>query len=168
MATYNHNLSTLIRFNFWANGRLLTACEQLPADAFTRDVTPDPGWGSLRGILVHILDAEYGWRMVLQELDADVILKTADFADVAALKARWNRERAAWFDYAASLSEDSLDTASSTGLTVWQTILHVVTHGSQHRGEAALILTAYGQSPGELDFDLFLQENTETQDWSNL
>lgn len=56
------DLSTLIRFNFWANDRILAACKPLPADEFVRQHKPDPGWGSLRGILVHILDAEYGWR----------------------------------------------------------------------------------------------------------
>ena len=40
----------------------------------------------------------------------------------------------------------------------WQTIMHVVTHGIQHRGEAATFLTGYGHSPGELDFDFFLLE----------
>ena len=42
---------------------------------------------------------------------------------------------------------------------IWQTILHVVAHGIQHRSEAAAILTGYGHSPGEMDFDLFLNEN---------
>jgi uncharacterized damage-inducible protein DinB len=46
-------------------------------------------------------------------------------------------------------------------LKVWQTILHVVTHGIQHRSESAAILTGYGQSPGDLDFDLFLKANPE-------
>jgi uncharacterized damage-inducible protein DinB len=44
---------------------------------------------------------------------------------------------------------------------VWQTIFHVINHGTQHRSEAATILTGYGRSPGELDFDLFLTEHPE-------
>ena len=40
-------------------------------------------------------------------------------------------------------------------------ILHVVTHGIQHRSEAAVSLTGYDQSPGELDFDLFLKMKPE-------
>ncbi len=154
---------TLIRFNFWANERLLTACEQLTLDEFTQEVTPNPGWGSLRGILVHILDTEYGWRSLLQAQDANNILEASDFADVATLKASWAIEKDAWLNYAASLQDENLDQGygedAQNGLNVWQTIMHVVMHNIQHRGEAALILTGYGHSPGELDFDLFLQDN---------
>lgn len=155
-------ISELIQFNFWANDRVLAACERISADAFTREQAPDPGWGSLRGILVHTLDTEYGWRCVLQGLDEDRILEAGDFADAAALKNHWEIERAAWSDFVVKLSDESINLGygdhPSTGLKVWQVILHVVTHGIQHRSEAATILTGYGQSPGELDFDLFLKE----------
>lgn len=157
------DLATFIHFNFWANERILGACEQISTDEFTRPVTPDPGWGSLRGILVHTLDTEYGWRSVLQALDAGDILEESEFADVAALKPRWGMERAAWFDYAARLNDENINLGyghdPQPGPKVWQTIYHVVTHGIQHRSEAAAILTGYGASPGELDFDLFLKEN---------
>lgn len=156
------DISLLIRFNGWANGRLLTTCQSLPPDLFTRPVTPDPGWGSLRGILVHALDAEMGWRAVLQELVEDNILQETDFPDVAALQTRWEVEQTAWLDYAAGLSDEQLQQRvgqdPTAGLTVWQTIMHVLMHSMQHRSEAALILTGYGRSPGALDFDLFLSE----------
>ena len=158
-------IATLLHFNFWANARILSTCERISTDEFTRLHTPDPGWGSLRGILVHTLDTEYGWRSVLQALDEDKILEAGDFADVAALQTRWNIERAAWFDFVDRLSDESINLGYGdnphTGLKVWQTILHVVTHGIQHRSEAAAILTGYRQSPGELDFDLFLKEMPE-------
>ncbi len=160
-----NEIATLLYFNFWANDRILASCERISVDEFTRLHTPDPGWGSLRGILVHTLDTEYGWRSVLQALDEENIMEADDFADVPALRTRWDIERTAWFNYVARLSDESINLGyvedPSTDTKVWQTILHVVTHGIQHRSEAAAILTGYGQSPGELDFDLFLQENPE-------
>lgn len=162
---YKNDITTLIHFNFWANDRILSACERISVDEFTRLQTPDPGWGSLRGILVHSLDTEFGWRSVLQASGEDHILEPDDFADVPALRTRWDKERAAWFDYVTRLSDESINLgyseAPSKGPKVWQTILHVVTHGIQHRSEAAAMLTGYRHSPGELDFDLFLQENPE-------
>jgi uncharacterized damage-inducible protein DinB len=101
----------------------------------------------------------------LQAEETNTILEASDFADVAALKARWDIERAAWFDYVRSLSDDLVSQTNcqegQNRLNIWQTIIHVVCHGIQHRGEAAFILTGYGHSPGELDFDVFLQENPE-------
>ena len=41
---------------------------------------------------------------------------------------------------------------------LWHCLFHVVNHGTQHRSEAAAILTGYGYSPGELDFTAFLNE----------
>jgi uncharacterized damage-inducible protein DinB len=159
-------LSSLIAYNFWANNRILTTCERIATDEFVRAVTPNPGWHSLREILVHVLDTEYGWRCVLQSQDATTILDAADFADVVALKAHWRAEQAAWFTYDAGLRQEDLhapyDANADNGLTVWQRIVHVIMHGIQHRSEAAAILTGYGQSPGELDFDVFLQENPGT------
>jgi uncharacterized damage-inducible protein DinB len=41
---------------------------------------------------------------------------------------------------------------------LWHCLVHVVNHGTQHRSEAAAMLTEYGQSPGDLDFTLFLSQ----------
>ena len=37
------------------------------------------------------------------------------------------------------------------GVPIWTMALHVVNHGTQHRSEAAALLTAEDRSPGELD-----------------
>jgi uncharacterized damage-inducible protein DinB len=157
------DVSTLIAYNKWANERILAACERLSANEFLRSITPNPGWGSLRGILVHALDAEYGWRSVLQSNDASEILDESGFPDVSVLKARWSEEHAAWSAYLAGLNDESLAGrhGAENSLKVWQVIVHVTNHGTQHRSEAATILTGYGRSPGELDFDTFLKEHPE-------
>lgn len=158
--TLTHLITQLIRYNFWADERILDACAQLPDEAFTRRLTPDPGWGSLRGILVHALDAEVGWRAVLQGQSDGFILEEDNFPDPGSLRESWAAERDAWLAYAAGLTDEQLnrDTGAvhDQGMLARQVIVHVVNHGTQHRAEAAAILTGYGLSPGELDFDVYL------------
>ena len=158
------DVSLFLCFNYWANDRILAACEGLTPEEFTAALSPDPGWGSLRGILVHALDTEYGWRTTLEDVE-DILLEETDFPDVAVLRARWEIEKAAWFEYESSLNEESLNRGyggdPQAGPRVWEIIMHVMMHSVQHRAEAAAILTGYGHSPGELDFYMFLKEHSE-------
>lgn len=154
------DIATLIAYHVWADNEILAACERLSPADFTRPVTPDPGWHSLRGTLVHLLDTEYGWRAALQgEPDSGVITEAA-LPDIAGLRARWKQEHAAWQAYVGGLSDDELNAVwrveEGVGRTRWQTILHVINDGTHHRSEAAAMLTGYGQSPGDIDFEGYL------------
>jgi uncharacterized damage-inducible protein DinB len=40
-------------------------------------------------------------------------------------------------------------------------LVHVVNHGTQHRAEAAALLTDEGRSPGELDLINYAEEQAE-------
>jgi uncharacterized damage-inducible protein DinB len=48
--------------------------------------------------------------------------------------------------------------APSVARLRWHLLYHVFSHGIQHRSEAAAMLTDYGQSPGNIDFTIFLSE----------
>ena len=47
------------------------------------------------------------------------------------------------------------------GVPVWQMLVHVFNHGTQHRSEAALVLTQEGHSPGEMDLIDFAEEQKQ-------
>jgi uncharacterized damage-inducible protein DinB len=41
---------------------------------------------------------------------------------------------------------------------LWETMAHLVNHGTQHKTEAAAILTDMGHSPGDIDLIVYLNE----------
>ena len=143
--TVNKNeLLTLARYDFWANGRLLATAQSLTMNQLTEPLDPDPGWGTLRGILVHMLDTEFGWRATVQAQDADTILQEEDFPDIASLQAQWIKEEAAWLAFINGLTSEQLSQPYGdppSGMVVWQTIMHVLLHSMQHRSEVAFNLT---------------------------
>jgi uncharacterized damage-inducible protein DinB len=157
---HKSDIVTLISYTFWADRQVLDACARVTPEQFVRAVTPDPGWHSLRGTLVHALDTAYGWRTALQEIEDTGVIDENDFPDAAAFMQRWEAERQAWLAYVAGLTDAELNAVwwshENSRRTRWQTILHVVNDLTHHRSEAAAMLTGYGQSPGELDFDQYV------------
>lgn len=155
----------LVAYTFWADMRVLQTCTHITSAQFVQPVVPDPGWHSLRGTLVHALDTAYGWRMALTDTADGGVIAETDFANVASLIARWQHEQTAWLAYVATLTDTQLAAVwwqhERSQRTRWQTIMHVVNDLTHHRSEAAAMLTGFGYSPGELDFDLFVVENGE-------
>jgi len=154
------DIVTLVSYTFWADLRVLNACEKVSPEEFIRPVSPDPGWHSLRGTLVHALDTAYGWRTALQEIEDTGVINESQFANVADLKRRWEDESKAWIEYVTKLTDEELNAIwwaqGESKRTRWQTIMHVVNDLTHHRSEVAAMLTGYGQSPGELDFDQYI------------
>ena len=157
---HKFDIVTLVSYTFWAEMRVLNTCEKLSPEDFVRVVSPDPGWHSLRGTLVHALDTAYGWRMALQELEDTGVIVESNFANATSLKKRWEGEGQGWIEYVTQLTDDELNAVwwsqGERKRTRWQTIMHVVIDLTHHRSEAAAMLTGYGQSPGELDFDQYI------------
>jgi uncharacterized damage-inducible protein DinB len=61
--------------------------------------------------------------------------------------------------YLLDLSDADLDRPFDLGprgtLPVWELLVHFANHATQHRSEAAILLTLYGHSPGDLDYFLY-------------
>lgn len=159
----------LYAYNDWSNHRILAACARVSAEQYAAPASFGTGYGSLRATLVHLLDAECLWRHIFQGgAPADWReLTEADFPALDGLQARWQAEQRELQAYIEALRDEQLNGTLSYRITtgtlrervLWHCLLHLVNHGTQHRGEAAALLTGYGQSPGDLDFTLFLNEH---------
>jgi uncharacterized damage-inducible protein DinB len=160
-----NDIETLFHYNDWANTRILRQAAQVSAEVHAAPA-PVPQ-GSLRGTLVHTLAAEVAWRRRWQGDSPLALLSEADLPTFAALAARWEQEAQALHQFIASLTDAGLQNtvhyATTTGVpkenVLWHLMAHVVNHGTQHRSEAAILLTSAGRSPGDLDLIVFLRES---------
>lgn len=124
-------------------------------------------FGSLRGTLVHLISAEWIWRMRASAgISPETMLDEASFPTIDAVKARFVLETEQMRRFLAGLDDAAIDRTvryTNTKGTpfedpLWQILLHVVNHGTQFRSEAGVVLTTFGASPGDLDLIAFLRQ----------
>ena len=147
----------LFAYDRWATRRVLAALDGLDRGVWGEtDAIGERGLGS---ILVHQLGAAQRWRVGLQSLgDSEgprpehEPLPSAD-----ELRRRWDAEWVEMDAWLPTLEQGFLDHVDD-GVPVWQMLAHVVNHGTQHRSEAAALLTEAGHSPGELDMIFYAEE----------
>lgn len=156
-------LRTLYGYDRWANEQILDTAAGLTPEQWL--APGSAGHGSMRDTLLHVLTAHRNWLGLCDgSLTAEQAfaqqLEPADYPDVAAVRALWRAIDAGTAAYLARL--DDAEAAGRRGGTfpwsgegfsqpVWAILLHVANHSTQHRSEAAALMTACGHSPGYLD-----------------
>ncbi len=92
------------------------------------------------------------------------MLAIADFPTLQSIRARWQEEEEQLQRFLTTLHDEDLSRelryvrmARDQVFTqpLWQTMLHLINHQTQHRSEIAMQLTALGHSPGELGMSFF-------------
>jgi uncharacterized damage-inducible protein DinB len=159
------DILTLYAYNQWANARILDAAGHVTQEQYLAPASFPHG--GLRGTLVHALFAEWIWRKRWQGTSPTQRLNPEDFPTMQSLRTRWQAEETELMAFVDGLTDEKLnDTFDYTNTSgqpftriLWQAMAHVVNHGTQHRSEAAAILTDLGHSPGDIDLIGFLIES---------
>jgi uncharacterized damage-inducible protein DinB len=160
-----NDIHTLFDYNYWANARIRrVVLEVTPEQFLAANIS---SYGSLRGTLAHTLFAETLWRRRLQGDSSPVGLPVeVDFPTPQSLYTAWMAEEALMRAYLAGLSDSDVlaivDYKNTKGVpfqnVAWNILAHVVNHGTQHRAEAAAMLTNFNHSPGDIDMILYFRE----------
>ena len=169
-------IKLLYEYNDWADARILAACARVSPEQYAAPASY--GRGGLRATMVHMLDSIWQTRIMLQgyykepladeaAYDATELHEDA-FPTLAALRELWMTEQRAMWAYLDTLTEKTLNgtiryviPGAMREHVVWHILLDVIIHATQHRSEAAALLTGYGQSPGDFDFTLVLNERAK-------
>jgi len=154
----------LSEYHAWANAKILASCARVTPEQYAAPT--QLSHGSLCGTLVHALAVEVLWRQRCEgNVPSAAALTAYDLATFEELQSCWRKEEEAMRAYLERLTDAALKQPkayqTTSGLphkdTLWQLLAHVVNHGTQCRSEAAVALTAYGQSPGDLDMLYFFR-----------
>ena len=156
------DILTLYKYNQWANGKILDAARNITREQFLADASFPHG--GLRSTLTHILFAEWIWRNRWEGTSPTVRIKPEEFPTVEALLQRWQEEENKLMAFVEGLTDERLACPfrykNTKGVPkeniLWHAMAHVVNHGTQHRAEAAALLTDFGCSPGDVDMIYFL------------
>ena len=156
------DILTLYRYNQWATAKILDRTAQVTHEQFVAPASFPHG--GLRGTLVHAMSAEWIWRSRWEGVSPTHVLKPDEFPTFELVRLRWTEDQEKLMAFVERLTDDRLnrmfDYNNTSGKPfqriLWEAMAHVVNHGTQHRTEAAAILTELGHSPGDLDFIYFL------------
>ena len=150
----------LFGYDRWATRRILAVLDGVPDETWgATGVVGDRGLGA---ILVHQLGAHQRWRLGISrddEASQRARPELGPLPEPAQLAATWEAEWEAMDALLDRLDDDVL-TYVHEGVAVWRMLAHVVNHGTQHRSEAATLLTGIGRSPGDLDMIFYAGELT--------
>ena len=157
-------IRTLYGYSTWANQLVLEKAAELSEGQFLE--TAGPSHGSLRSTFVHTMSAQWIWLERWQGTSPPAMMNEEDFPDLTSIRVRWEEIERDTRRFLDQLEPDQLNNVVSyttTGGTpgaypLWHLIVQQVIHQTQHRSEAAVMLTNFGYSPGDLDFVLYLPE----------
>jgi uncharacterized damage-inducible protein DinB len=155
-------IGTLYRYSGWANARILDTAAQLSPEQFL--AACGASFDSVRDTLVHTMGGQWIYLERWQGRSPGAMLDPQEFPDLASVRVRWDRIERDTQAFVAELSDARLARVveytniegQAWAYPLWQQMIHQVNHATQHRSEAAVMLTQFGFSPGWLDFLHFI------------
>jgi uncharacterized damage-inducible protein DinB len=157
-------LRTLYDYNAWANHRALSGAEKLSVEHFTQPM--GSSFSSVRDTLAHICGAEWIWLERFQGRSPAALPSTGQFPDVKALREHWLDQEQHLLNFVLGLTQSDLDRELEYKTLkfgvyrnpLWQSMLHVVNHGTYHRGQVTTLLRQLGAEPLLMDLMHFYRE----------
>ena len=153
-----------LEYTTWASARLMDVVEQLTPEELARDFgTADK---TITGSLAHVFAADRVWMKRIQGNTQPGAFISPEDRDLGLLKREWPALLEQWKQWGAGLTDESVNQKANYhdlkgnphSTTLWQIVLHVVNHGTHHRGQVAGFLRALGKTPPPLDLIAFYRE----------
>ncbi len=134
----------------------------LSYEQFTQNV--DYSHGSVRNQIIHLMGVDELWFSELQGVEILEFNNPANIDDRKIIRAHWDSVEQNMRDYLAELQDDMLfkkpiAQEEDKDLIVWQVLLHVANHGTDHRAQLLRILHDLGVKTESQDYIFFVYNN---------
>lgn len=154
----------LYEYNAWADRRALEAAGALSKEQFNKQM--GSSFSSVRDTLSHIYGVEWLWLERFQGRSPSAIPDDAEFADIANLQASWTTFAPTLLTFVRGLGQADLDRVMQYKTMkfgvyhnpLWQSMQHLVNHGTYHRGQITTLLRQLGAQPILTDLMHFYRE----------
>lgn len=153
----------LYAYNFWANRRVWACVEALPEALFVAN--SDYAHGSLRGLCIHTLAVESWWTHFLASGEL-VFPDEQEFVTRESVRAAWQTIEKNVRGYIHTLTPQELQRevrpdfwgGGRKPIRVWQALLQVANHSTDHRAQMLAMLHHFGGVTTEQDYLTYLFE----------
>jgi uncharacterized damage-inducible protein DinB len=158
------DIRQLYDYNAWANRRAMEAAAALTPEQFTKPL--GSSFSSVRDTLAHIYGAEWLWLERFQGRSPASLPDVNQFANLASLRERWLEQEARLLGFVRGLTQAELDRVMEYKTLkfgvyqnpLWQSMQHLVNHGTYHRGQVTTLLRQLGAQPILTDLMHFYRE----------
>jgi uncharacterized damage-inducible protein DinB len=132
----------------------------LSYEQFTQDA--DYSHGYVRDQIIHLMSADEVWFSELRGVEPSEPFAPAGFDDRQNLRAHWDSIEQGMRNYLAELRDEMLfekpieEPEEDKDLIVWQVLLHVVNHGTDHRAQLLRLLNDLGLKTDYQDYIFYV------------
>ncbi|WP_349729970.1 DinB family protein [Peribacillus frigoritolerans] len=164
----NHPEPVLEMYNYhsWANGVIIDRLNELPQHIYHKEI--QSGFSSVSKVLSHIYLTDYAWFDIITGKSMDEAMASSNQLRKEVEKKGIEEMKIIFLDLydrnKALLSTADMEKviivdnpyAGFLETSISESVLHVVTHGSYHRGNIATMLRQMGHTSVMQDFGLYL------------
>lgn len=157
-------LVSFYAFHHWAMDRLLAAMETVPEAAIDRPL--GGSFGTLGELLRHMLGADTIWLERWHGRSPTSAPEMRSWRGVPDFQREWDGLKAKQRVYLEEVDEAALRqplgytnlAGEPSSIPLGDILLHVVNHGTYHRGQIAHMLRQLGERPPSTDYVQFVRE----------
>ena len=160
MSRSPQEIERLYEFNRWANARTLEACVPLSPEELERTI--GGSFSTVLGTLAHLIGAEWVWLERWHGRSPRAL--PTGFVSLADLRSRLGQVEQEQRSFLEALTPARMAEpityvnfkGESWSYPLGEALVHLVNHGSYHRGQVATLLRQLGKTPLATDYLLFL------------